>query len=93
MGGTELAASSGIDEPTPRTRLMTRNMGTADRVVRTVVAIALGVLIAAGYITGTWAVVAAVVAVAFLVTSAVSFCPGYWPFGLSTRGRSDETAR
>lgn len=64
---------------------MTKNMGTVDRVIRTLIAIALIALIATGRVTETWAIVAGIVAAAFLITSAVGFCPGYWPFKVSTR--------
>ena len=69
---------------------MKKNMGTIDRTVRTVIAAALLALIASGQITATWAVVAGVVTAAFLLTSAVGFCPAYWPFKISTRRGADE---
>jgi hypothetical protein len=64
---------------------MTKNMGTVDRVIRTLIAIVLIALIVTGRVTETWAIVAGIVAAAFLITSAVGFCPGYWPFKVSTR--------
>ena len=64
---------------------MTRNMGTVDRVVRGVAALAIGVLYFTGRISGTLAIVLGVVAVAFLASSLVGTCPGYLPFGFSTR--------
>jgi hypothetical protein len=64
---------------------MKKNMGTIDRTVRTVIAAVLVALIASGQITAPWAVVAGVVTAAFLLTSAVGFCPVYWPFKISTR--------
>ena len=64
---------------------MTRNMGTVDRVVRAVAAIAIGVLYFTGRISGTLAIVLGVMAVAFLASSLVGSCPGYLPFGFSTR--------
>ncbi len=64
---------------------MTKNMGTADRAIRTLVALAIAVLYFTGRISGTLAIVLGIVAVAFLVTSLVGRCPGYLPFGLSTR--------
>jgi uncharacterized membrane protein YkgB len=64
---------------------MTKNMGTADRVVRTAIAVVIVVLYAAGKISGTLAVVLGIVALAFLLTSVVGWCPSYVPFGLSTR--------
>jgi hypothetical protein len=70
---------------------MRKNMGTIDRAVRTVIAVVLVALIAAGQITATWAVIAGIVAAAFLLTGAVGFCPGYWPFKISThRGAGQE---
>jgi len=64
---------------------MIKNMGTTDRVIRSIVAIAIGVLYFTGRISGTMATILGVIAVAFLVTSFVSWCPGYLPFGFSTR--------
>lgn len=64
---------------------MTKNMGTVDRVIRTLIAVVLIALIVTGRVTETWAIVAGIVAAAFLITSAVGFCPGYWPFKVSTR--------
>jgi len=63
---------------------MVKNMGLADRVIRTLLAIVVGVLYVTGTISGTVAVVLGLVAVVFLVTSAMSFCPGYLPFKIST---------
>ena len=64
---------------------MTKNMGTLDRVIRTLVAVAVVVLYYTGKITGTLAIVLGLVAIPFLVTSLVGWCPSYVPFGLSTR--------
>ena len=64
---------------------MTKNMGTLDRVIRTLVAVAVVVLYYTGKITGTLAIVLGLVAIAFLVTSLVGWCPSYVPLGLSTR--------
>ena len=64
---------------------MTKNMGTADRAIRTLIALAIAVLYFTGKISGTVAIVLGIVAVAFLVTSFVGWCPSYLPFGLSTR--------
>ena len=64
---------------------MKQNMGTADRVIRTVVALVIVALYLTGRISGTLAIVLAVVGAVFIITSAVAFCPGYLPFGISTR--------
>lgn len=66
---------------------MTRNMGSADRVIRTLVALAIGVLIVGDQFTGTLAVILGIVAVVLLATSAIGFCPLYAPFKISTTQR------
>lgn len=60
-------------------------MGTLDRAIRIILAIAVGVLYYFGYISGTVAIVLGIIAIAFLLTGIVSFCPLYLPFGISTR--------
>lgn len=71
---------------------MKKNMGTVDRTIRTLLAVAVAVLYFTGRISGTLAIVLGVFAVAFLVTSFVGWCPAYLPFGLSTlRRRSGAT--
>jgi K+-transporting ATPase A subunit len=67
---------------------MTKNMGIADRVIRIVLALVVAGLYFTGRISGTLAIVLLVVGAVFLVTSLVGSCPGYLPFGLSTRGRA-----
>ena len=64
---------------------MKKNMGTIDRAMRVAAAVVLGLLYFLGIIQGTLGTVLVVVAVMFLVTSAVGFCPGYLPLGFSTR--------
>lgn len=63
---------------------MKKNMGTADRAIRIVLAIVFAVLYATNVITGTLGVVLLVLAGVFLATSFISFCPLYAPFGLRT---------
>lgn len=64
---------------------LTQNMGTIDRASRVALAIVVGVLYATGTISGAVAAVLGVLAVVFVLTSVVSFCPLYLPLGLSTR--------
>ena len=64
---------------------MTKNMGTADRAIRILIALAIAVLYFTHQIGGTLAIVLEIVAIAFLVTSLIGWCPSYVPFGLSTR--------
>jgi Cu/Ag efflux pump CusA len=64
--------------------IMTSNMGSLDRMIRIAVAAIIAILYFMGQITGTLAIVLGVVAIAFALTSAISWCPLYLPFGLST---------
>jgi hypothetical protein len=64
---------------------MKPNMGTADRAVRILVAILIAFLYFTGRISGVLAAILGVIAVAFIVTSFAGRCPGYLPFGFSTR--------
>jgi len=59
-------------------------MGYTDRILRVLAAVVLGVLYYQGIISGTWAIVLLVLAAIFVITSLVSFCPLYDPFGIST---------
>ena len=63
---------------------MKRNMGNMDRSMRVGLAVSLGILFLAGQISGTAAIIAGVVAVVFLLTSAAGFCPLYAVLGVST---------
>jgi hypothetical protein len=63
---------------------MKKNMGTIDRSVRIVLAIVVLGLYLAGAISGTVALILGVLAVIFVVTSLVGFCPLYLPFKIST---------
>jgi len=67
---------------------MKSNMGTMDRVFRILVAIIIAILYFAGQISGVAAIILGIVAIAFLLTSLIGWCPGYLPFGLSTKKKS-----
>ena len=67
---------------------MKKNLGTIDRVIRIVTALTVGVLYFMGQISGTAALILGILAVIFVLTSLVSICPLYLPFGLSTRKQS-----
>ncbi len=60
-------------------------MGTLDRLIRTIIAIAILILYFTGQITGTAAIILGILAVVFLLTSAVSFCPLYVPLKINTK--------
>jgi hypothetical protein len=62
-----------------------KNMGTADRLIRSLAAIGVGALYFTGTISGALAAVLGIFAGIFLLTSLVSWCPMYAPLGVSTR--------
>lgn len=62
-------------------------MGTVDRLVRLAIAAAIAGFYFEKAISGTMAIVLLSVAIIFALTSLVSFCPLYLPFGISTRGK------
>lgn len=64
---------------------MKPNMGTLDKIVRIIAAIVIAILYFTGQISGTLAIVLLVVSGIFILTSFISFCPLYLPFGFSTR--------
>jgi hypothetical protein len=64
---------------------MKPNMGAADKVVRILVAIVIAGLYFTNIISGTLAVILIALAGVFILTSFMSFCPLYLPFGISTR--------
>ena len=63
-------------------------MGAADRIIRIVLAVVIAVLYFTDQITGVAAIILGILAVIFLLTSVVGFCPLYVPFKLSTRKKS-----
>jgi len=67
---------------------MNKNMGSLDRVIRIILAVLVAILYFTDQISGTAAIILGIFAVAFLLTSFVSFCPLYAPFKLSTIKKS-----
>ena len=63
---------------------MKTNMGTADRIIRLIIAAIVGILFYTNVITGTLGIVLLVLAGVFVLTSFISFCPIYAPFGISS---------
>jgi K+-transporting ATPase A subunit len=64
---------------------MKRNMGTVDRTIRILIALGIAVLYFTGRISGTLAIILGVLALVFVATSFIGWCPAYLPLGLSTR--------
>ncbi len=63
---------------------MKKNVGKTDATIRIIVALIIGFLYYNGTLSGTLGIVAIVLAVVFLLTSFVSFCPLYALFGINT---------
>lgn len=64
--------------------LTTKNVGSLDRLLRTIPAIAVGIALYTGVISGWLAIVLAVVAAVLLVTALTGACSLYYLLGLST---------
>ncbi|MDP1927451.1 MAG: DUF2892 domain-containing protein [Thiobacillus sp.] len=71
---------------------MKQNMGVADKTIRLVVVAVIAALYFTGQATGTAAIILGVIAVAFLLTSLIGWCPTYVPFGISTK-KADKALR
>jgi Na+(H+)/acetate symporter ActP len=67
---------------------MKKNMGTVDRLIRVLLAVVVLILYLTGNITGLAAVILGIIAVIFVVTSIIGFCPLYVPFKISTIKKS-----
>ena len=63
---------------------MKANMGSADRIIRIIIALVIGILYFTNVITGMLATILLIVGIIFLLTGLVSFCPVYLPLRLST---------
>ncbi|MEO5601540.1 MAG: DUF2892 domain-containing protein [Cyclobacteriaceae bacterium] len=63
---------------------MKKNMGSADRIIRVIIAAIIVALYYTGVISGTLGIVLIIFAAVFVLTGLVSVCPLYLPFGLST---------
>lgn len=63
---------------------MKKNMGSADKIIRIIIALAVFALYFTGTISGTLGIILMVFVVIFVLTSLVGTCPLYLPLGLST---------
>ena len=66
---------------------MKQNVGQTDRIVRFVLAAIFAVLYFTGVVSGTLGIVLLVLAVIFVVTAAINFCPIWFLFKVSTQGK------
>ncbi len=64
---------------------MKKNMSDLDRIIRVVLAVVFAVLYFTGVVSGWLGIVLLVLAVIFLLTALLAFCPLYVPFKFSTK--------
>jgi membrane-bound ClpP family serine protease len=64
--------------------IMNKNVGTIDKALRIAVAAILAYLYFSGTVTGTLGIIALVMAIAALATSAIGFCGLYSILGINT---------
>ncbi|MFT6880177.1 MAG: hypothetical protein ACJARG_001106 [Arcticibacterium sp.] len=61
------------------------NMGSTDRAIRLAIAVVSAILIYNNVITGIMVSASILVTAVLFITSAVGFCPIYFPFRISTK--------
>lgn len=64
----------------------TTNMGQTDRIIRVALAVVFAALNLFGIVSGVPGLILWALAVVFVLTSVISFCPLYLPFKISTKG-------
>jgi len=67
---------------------MKGNMGALDRILRIIIAVVFGILYFAKVVTGTIGIILLVIAIIFLLTSLVGYCPLYSIIGVSTKRKA-----
>ena len=67
---------------------MTKNMSKTDGIIRIIVALAIAVLWYAGIVSGVLLTILGIVAVIFIITGFINFCPLYTVLGIRTRRKS-----
>jgi hypothetical protein len=63
---------------------MNKNLGTADKAIRIFIAFVIAALYLMNVISGILAIMFGILAVVFVLTSFIGFCPLYSPFGINT---------
>jgi hypothetical protein len=71
---------------------MKKNVNSVDKFVRIVLALILAALIITGTISGTAGIILGILAVVFLATGVISFCPIYKVLGISTLNEKPKSA-
>lgn len=63
---------------------MKKNMGSADRIIRLILAGVIAGLFLGHVVTGTFGIILLALSAIFVLTSLVNFCPLYVPLGITT---------
>ncbi len=63
---------------------MKKNIGVADRIIRIIIALIIGILYFTNVITGTLGTVLLIIGAILLITAIINFCGLYALFGIST---------
>lgn len=68
---------------------MKKNMGSADKAIRIIIAVVFAVLYFTGTVTGTLGIILLILGIVFVLTSLISFCPLYTLAGVNTAKSKD----
>jgi cellulose synthase/poly-beta-1,6-N-acetylglucosamine synthase-like glycosyltransferase len=66
---------------------MPKNMGSADRIIRFIIAVVLAILIFVVSMSQALKIILGIITIIFIVTSIFGTCPLYIPFRISTKGK------
>ncbi|MBW7889805.1 MAG: DUF2892 domain-containing protein [Chitinophagaceae bacterium] len=69
---------------------MKKNLSKIDRITRFVLAVVIAILYFTHVISGTTAIILGILALVFILTSFISFCPIYHALGISTLKKKKE---
>ncbi len=72
---------------------MKANIHDVDKVARIILAIVVAVLFFTGVVSGTVAIILAMIAAFLVVTVFIDFCPIYHFFGISTKRKTIQTKK
>ena len=69
---------------TLKLKTMKKNMGSADKIIRIIIAVVIAISFYTNVISGTLGIVLLVLAGVFVLVSLIGFCPLYTLLGIST---------
>lgn len=69
---------------------MKKNLASADRAIRILLAVLFAYLYFGEWVTGTWGIVLVVLGAVFVLTSFIGFCPLYAIFGISSLSENEQ---